>query len=155
VDGELAPDQKYLRAALYNQYNVILALGAVAFAAAFASWVPVIVGLLGEAVWLFVAPRMASFRQLTDARSLRLGNAKALESLLPEYGQRMAIVEQDIKEIVGLCATRADLSPEQRFEVGRRLQPVVPNFLTVCDTHQRLRRVAASAPIEELKVEVS
>jgi hypothetical protein len=155
VDGELAPDQKYLRAALYNQYNVILAIGAVGFAVALASWVPVIIGLLGEAVWLFVAPRLSSFRQSADARAVRLDNAKAIESLPPEYVQRLAVVERDIKEIEGLCATRADLSPEQRLEVARRLRPVVPNFITVCDTHQRLRRVAGTAPLGELHVEVS
>jgi hypothetical protein len=155
VDGDLASDQKYLRAALYNQYNVILALGAVAFAVAFASWGPVIAGLLGEAVWLFVAPRLPSFRRSVDRSVARAGNAKAIEALAPEYAQRLVVVEQDVREIESLCASRADLSAEQRLEVSRRLQPVVQTFLTVCDTHQRLRRVTSTAPLGELQAEVS
>lgn len=155
MDGDLASDQKYLRAALYNQYNVILALGSIAFAVALASWVPVIVGLLGEAAWLFAAPRLPSFRRSADARSVRAGNAKALEALPPEYAQRLTGVERDVREIESLCATRADLSPEQRQEVSRRLAPVVQTFLVVCNTHQRLRRVSSAAPLGELQAEVS
>lgn len=155
MDGDLAPDQKYLRAALFNQYNVILALGALAFAVALASWVPVIVGLLGEAVWLFVGPRLESFRRSADARGVRAHNARAIEGLAPEYAQRVVSVERDVQEIESLCATRADLSAEQRFEVKRRLQPVVHTFLVVCNTHQRLRRVSTTAPLGELSAEVS
>lgn len=155
MDGDLASDQKYLRAALYNQYNVILALGAVAFAVALASWLPVIVGLLGEAAWLFVAPRLAAFRRSADARLVRAGNAKALEGLPPEYAQRLVSVERDVREIESLCATRADLTPEQRYEVSRRLEPVVHTFLIVCNTHERLRRVSSTAPLGELQAEVS
>jgi hypothetical protein len=155
VDGDLASDQKYLRAALYNQYNVILALGAAAFAVALQSWAPVIAGLLGEAAWLFMAPRLASFRQSADRGIMRAGNAKAIEALAPEYAQRLVSVEQDVRQIEVLCASRADLSSEQRLEVSRRLQPVVQTFLTVCDTHQRLRRASSAAPLGELQAEVS
>jgi hypothetical protein len=155
LDAELAPDQKYLRAALYNQYNVILTFGAVAFAVAFASWVPVIVGLLGEAVWLFVAPRLESFRRSADVRVARTDNARAVEALAPEYAERLANVEQDVKQIQALCASRADLTSEQRLEVSRRLGPAVQSFLIVCDTHQRLRRVSATAPLGELQAELS
>ena len=155
MENELPDDQKYLRAALTNQYNVILVVGAVAFAVALASWIPIIVGLVGEAVWLFVAPRLVTFRGRADVREVRASNSKAIESLAPDYAQRVSGVERDAFEIEALCASRADLSPEQRQEVTRRLRPVVQNFLNVCSTHQRLRHVTASAPLGELQAEVA
>jgi hypothetical protein len=155
VDGDLSGDQKYLRAALTNQYNVILVFGAAAFAAALASWLPVIAGLLGEAGWLFIGPRLETFRRRTDARIARADNAKVIDALAPEYAQRVASVENDAAEIESLCATRVDLAADQKQEVVRRVRPAVQTFLSVCATHQRLRRVASQAPIKELSAELS
>jgi hypothetical protein len=155
VDGDLAGDQKYLRAALTNQYNVILVLGAGAFAVALASWLPVIVGLVGEAGWLFIGPRLRAFRRHTDALIARADNAKVIDGLAPEYAQRVASVERDAAEIEALCAGRVDLTREQKHEVVRRLRPAVQTFLGVCVTGQRLRRVIVQAPVNELQAEIS
>jgi hypothetical protein len=155
VDGDFSADQKYLRAALTNQYNVILTLGAVAFAIALASWVPVIVALVAEAAWLFIAPRLETFRQRTEARLARAENAKAALALSPEYAQRVASVEADAAEIESLSRGRVDLTSEQKHDVARRLRPAVQMFVSVCATHERLRRVASQAPINELQAEVS
>jgi hypothetical protein len=155
MDGDTAGDQKYLRAALSNQYNVILMLGAVAFGVALASWIPPILGLVGEALWLFIAPRMARFRAGTEARLTRADNAKVLETLPPEYGQRAAGIESDAKEIESLCASRADVTPEQRMEVTRRLRPLVQTFVSVCATKQRLEGVASRASRTDLQTEVA
>ncbi len=147
--------QKYLRAALSNQYNLILFAGSVSFSAALASWTPLLSGLVGEAVWLFTGPRLSAFRRRTDALSERADSARAIEALGPEYVERVAALEREVLEIHGLCASRADISPEQREEVGRRLRPLQHAFLEVCNTHQRLRRVAAQAPVGELQAELS
>ena len=155
MEADSARDQRYLRAALTNQYNVILALGAVAFAVAFASWVPAIVALLGEAAWLFIGPRLESFRRRTDGLAARADNARAMEALGPDYAQRVTSVERDTVEIEALCAGRHDLTTEQKQEVTRRVRPIVQTFITVCATHQRLRRVAAQAPVNELQAEVA
>lgn len=155
MDGDVSADQKYLRAALTNQYNVILTVGAVAFAIAMASWVPVIAALLAEAAWLFIGPRLETFRQRTDARLARADNARAARDLSPEYAQRIASVEADAAAIESLCAGRVDVTSEQKQEVVRRLRPAVQTFVSVCATHQRLRQVAAQAPINELQTEVS
>jgi hypothetical protein len=155
VDGDLAGDQKYLRAALTNQYNVILTLGAVAFAVAFASWLPVLVGLVGEAGWLFIGPRLAAFRRHTDALIARADDAKVALGLPPDYAQRVASVETDARHIGSLSATRVDLTAEQKHEVARRLRPAVQTFVSVCATAQRLRRVIQQAPVNELMAEIS
>jgi biopolymer transport protein ExbB/TolQ len=155
VDGELDQDRKYLRAALTNQYNVILMLGAGAFALALASWLPVIIALLGEAAWFFVGPRLETFRQHTDALAARAATAKAIESLSPEYARRVTDIEADAREIESLCNSRHDLSSDQKQEVSHRLRPAVQAASNVCVTQQRLRSVAARVPIHEITAEVS
>lgn len=155
MDGELEQDRKYLRAALTNQYNVILVMGALAFAVASASWLPAIIALLGEAAWLFMGPRLHAFRQHTDALAARADTARAIESLSPEYAPRVASVEADAREIEQLCSSRHDFGLAQRQEVAVRLRPAVQAFLNVCATQQRLRSLASRAPIHELSAEVA
>jgi hypothetical protein len=155
VQADAAAEQKYLRAALTNQYNIILALGALAFSAALASWVPLTVAFLGEVLWLFVGPRLASFRAQTDALLARADNVKAVASLGPECAQRVASLEQDVRDIDALCAARADLSAEQRLEVSRRLRPAPQAFVNASATYQRLKRVVAQAPALELQAELA
>jgi hypothetical protein len=155
VGAELEPAREYLRAALANQYNVILGLGALAFAAASASWLPVAVALVGEAAWLFLGPRLEAFRRHTDALAARADMAKALESLSPEYAQRVAAVEADVEEIEALCNARHDLAAHHKQEVARRLPPTVQAFSSVCATQQRLRSLAGRAPIHEINAEVA
>lgn len=155
MQADAALDQRYLRAALTNQYNVILVAGAAAFAVALASWLPLIVGLLGEAAWLFVGPRLASFRARADALAARASGVEARQALPPEYAERALTLEKDVREIEALCATRADLSTEQRLEVGRRLRPALQAFVDVSSTQQRLRRALAQAPWGELQAEVA
>lgn len=155
MQPDAAADQRYLRAALTNQYNVILIVGAAAFAAALASWIPVVVAFFGEALWLFVGPRLASFRARADALDMQAASARAIEALPPEYAQRAAGIENDVREIEALCATRADLSAEQRSDVSRRLRPALQAFVSVSATHQRLRLGLSRAPFGELQAEVA
>lgn len=155
MEGSFSADRRYLRAALTNQYNVILTLGAVAFAIALASWLPVMVALLAEAAWLLIGPRLEEFRRRTDARIARADNARAARALSAEYAQRVARVEADAAEIESLCAGRVDLTSEQKREVARRLPFAVQAFVGVCIAHQRLRLGASQAPINELQTEVS
>jgi hypothetical protein len=155
VQPDTAADQKYLRAALTNQYNVILIAGAAAFAAALASWAPLIVAFLGEVVWLFIGPRLDSFRGQTDTQNARASSAKAIEGLPPEYARRVASVENDVREIDALCAARTDLSAEQRLDVNRRMRPALQAFVNVSAMQQRLQRALAQAPLGQLQAEVS
>ena len=58
----------YRRRALFVQENVILLFGAVAFAAASASWLPLAAGAALELAWLLTAPWLPAFRRRVDAR---------------------------------------------------------------------------------------
>lgn len=155
MEGDVDRDRKYLRAALLNQYNVILAVGLLAFGAALASWLPVLIGLLGEAVWLFVGPRLESFRRHADSLEARADTARAMQALSPEYAGRVATIEADAREIEAMCRARHDLGPDQKQDVARRLQPALQAFSAVCSSQQRLRNAVAQAPLRELTAEVA
>jgi hypothetical protein len=147
--------QKYLRAALVNQYNVILFGGSLSFSAALGSWLPLVSGLVGEAVWLLSGPRLSAFRRSADAREGRALSLRAIEALAPEYAASFAVVEREVGEIEELCAARYDLSEEQRQEVSSRLRPLLQCFVAVCGMHQRVRRAAAQTRLDELRAELS
>lgn len=149
----------YLRAAFYNQYNVILLAGSASFSAALGSWTPLVSGLVGEAVWLLAGPRWPAFRRHADAQRQAESAVRVpppqLPSVPPEYAERAATVEGLLRRVEQLCATRSDLTAADRQEIGRRLAQLLPSFGEVCATHLRLKRAAAQVPLGDLQTELA
>lgn len=145
----------YFRAALTNQYNLILLAGCASFAAAFSSFAPLLAGLVGEALWLAAGPSLPAFRRLSDAARQEADGARAMGALLPEYAERVQAVERELVEIRDLVATRAGVTSDEQADVARRLRPMLQSFLDVCTTHQRLRRTSAPGQLGELHAELS
>lgn len=146
----------YLRAALTNQYNVILMAGSASLAATLASWAPLLAGLVGEAVWLLSAPQLSWFRRHVDGLSVAATPSQPPRpEMAPEYAERTSAVENLLGQVEQLCASRTDLSPGERQEIVRRLGPLLPSFLEICTTHQRLRRAATKVPLGDLQTEVA
>jgi hypothetical protein len=155
VNTGAVEDSAYFRAALSNQYNLILFAGSALFAAALASWAPLVAGAAGEALWLVVGPRLQAFRQRTDERRQRRVSDEAIDALPSDYAERVRAVERDVSEIEVLCASHAGVTREERAEVSRRLSPLVPRFLEICAAHVRLRRVTAHGQPGDLTAELS
>lgn len=151
----------YFRAALANQYNVILLAGSATFSAALASWTPLISGLVGEALWLVAGPKLGAFRRHTDAQreaelAARTPPPPSVSALVPpDYAQRAETVQLALQRVEELCASRTDLAPAERAEIVRRLGALLPSFAEVCNTHQRLRRAALQVPLADLQTEVA
>ncbi|MEO8177807.1 MAG: hypothetical protein ABI895_03145 [Deltaproteobacteria bacterium] len=159
IAPESAP-QSYFRAALSNQYNVILLAGSASFSAALASWAPLLSGLVGEALWLVMGPRLDAFRRHTDAQhqaelATREPVAPPVPPVPPEYAERAAAVESSLRRVEQLCATRSELTAADRAEIGHRLAALSPSFAEVCATHQRLRRAALQVPLADLQTELA
>jgi hypothetical protein len=153
--SEVAP-QHYFRAALTNQYNVILMAGSLSLAATLASWAPLLTGLVGEAVWLLTAPSLGAFRRRTDAAREAMVAPRPVRAEVPEeYAERAAAVERLLAQVDELCSSRSDLSPAERLEIHQRLAALFPSFLEVCTTHQRLRQAATKVPLGDLQTEVA
>lgn len=145
----------YVRAALANQYNVILLAGSVSFSAALASWAPLLSGLVGEVLWLAAGPRLGAFRRRTDERHERASQERAMRRLGPEYAPQIEALRSVLADIERLCAARPDLSSDERDGVCQRLWPLLSAFLQSCASHQRLRAVAAQGTLAELESELS
>jgi hypothetical protein len=150
----------YFRAALSNQYNVILLAGSASFSAALASWAPLMSGLVGEALWLLAGPRLSAFRRHTDAQreaemAASVAPAAPAVSVPPEYAERAAVVDASVRRVEDLLLSRSDLSASDRAELERKLAALSPAFAEVCATHQRLRRAAAQVPLADLQTELA
>jgi hypothetical protein len=150
----------YFRAALSNPYNVILLAGSASFAAALASWAPLLSGLVGEALWLVTGPRLSAFRRHADAQrdtgqGTRAATAPPRAQVPPEYAERAAAVDSSLRRVEELCATRSDLTAADRAELARRLTALAPTFAEVCAAHQRLRRAALQVPLSDLQTELA
>jgi hypothetical protein len=138
----------YLRAALSNQYNLILLAGSASFSAALASWAPLVSGIVGEAMWLVTGPRLRSFRRHTDATLDRESDSRVIDALGPEYMDAVRAVQAAVQRMVSTVLGRGDLTAEQRFQLERRLRPLVHGYANACNTHQRLRRaLTESQPV--------
>lgn len=150
---------RYLRAAFSNQYNLILLAGALLFALAFASWIPLAVAVVAEAAWLLAAPRLDRFKQSADrdiVRSAVMRNSVILqqgaEGLHPAYGSRISALENEAQEIHALVTGWVG-SAEQKREVTERLEPLLRLFLDLANSYERLRRFVASTRKEDLEAE--
>ncbi len=150
---------RYLRAAFTNQYNLILLAGALLFSLAFASWIPLAIGVVAEAVWLIAGPRTDSFKRSIDqdlVRSAVMRNSVILqqgaESLHPGYASRISALESEAQEIHTLVGGWVG-SAEQKREVTERLEPLLRLFLDLAGSYERLRRFVASTRKEDLEAE--
>jgi hypothetical protein len=159
--NSLSLDQpRYLRAAFTHQYNLILLGGALLFSLAFASWIPLAVGIALEVVWLVAGPRIDRFRRSIDhdvVHSAVMRNSVILqqgaESLHPGYGSRIGQLESEAQEIHTLVASWPG-SAEQKREVTARLEPLLRLFLDLAGSYERLRRFVASTRRVDLESEV-
>jgi hypothetical protein len=149
----------YLRAALTNQYNLILLGGSLLFSLAFASWIPLAIAVVAEAVWLLAGPRTESFRRNTDQELMRsavMRNSVILqqgaESLHPGYASRIGALESEAQEIQTLVASWAGTA-EQKREVTERLEPLLRLFLDLAGSYERLRRFVSTTRKEDLEAE--
>lgn len=150
---------RYLRAALTHQYNLILLAGALLFSLAFASWIPLAVAVVAEAVWLLAGPHLDSFKKSIDhdiVRSAVMRNSVILqqgaESLHPSYASRISALESEAQEIHVLVGGWVG-SAEQKREVTERLEPLLRLFLDLASSYERLRRFVASTRKEDLESE--
>ena len=155
-----AEEPPYFRAALSHQYNLILVGGAACLSLAFASWVPLALGLVVEALWLLVGPRLDGFRRYVDEKAQQAVVARnslvlqqAVDGLHPGYAGRIGALEQEAQEIHMLVADWPGTADQQR-EVMLRLEPLLRLFLELCSSQERLRRFIASTHKSELEGEV-
>lgn len=159
---EPTESSSYLQRALWSQYNVILLAGALVFGIALASFVPVLVGLVGEALWLLIAPRSAAFQRRVDKSRADQQNAHKqaavrlqLQELEPVYAARFHALQAQVGEIQAAIAQKPGFAHADTRAALDKLDAMGGSFLKLAEIHQRLQNFLAGTPSGELEQEVA
>jgi hypothetical protein len=146
--------------AFVNQYNIIALLGAGGMSLALESFVPAVVAVAGEAIWLVVGPSTQFFRRWVasqtegEQRNQRAQEtAQAARRLDDAYAARVNQLSRTIEEIRKMAAERG-MNPVVFERDGDRLQAMVQTFVQMAALHQRLVRFLAGSHPHNLEEDV-
>jgi len=135
-----------VKLAFLHQYNLILLGGAVAFALALWSPLPIILALPSELVWLALAPTTEGFRRWA-------ANDTMDGVLSPEYTGRvgtLARLEAEIRRLVSERGLDRAFAEDSRL----KLEALVGAFSKMSALHQRLVRFLTDTPTAPLEQDV-
>ena len=151
----------YLGHAFWEQHNVILMSGAVSFAVASASWLPLAAGSLCELAWLAIAPRLPAFKSRVDRRANELRKSRldlvmvsALGKLDAPAAQRLRVVRHALDDILDQAA-ESPVAREVLDAAAARCEKLCRTFLDLMATRQHLMRAVADTPRRELEHELA
>lgn len=159
ADAELSAPS-YLKYAFKDQHNLVLLFGAGCFSVAFASPVPLLVGVAAELVWLSVGSRLPAFRDWVDrqlsaqylARS-EAAIAGALAELSPADANRFRALSRDTAQLLAnaqgrLPARELQLAVHGLLELRR-------TFLDYLFLRQRVESSLDPTPSADLEKEAA
>jgi hypothetical protein len=135
-----------LRRAFFNQYNFILLGGAAMFAAASQSWLPAIVGLGAETLWLVLGADSGPFRRWAarqdekEARQRLEQQMLTLQAGLDEHhAERYAVLRQLVAEVGQLASENRGIETLLLRDEMAKLGQLLLSFLRMATMSQRLR----------------
>ena len=153
-------EPSYVSTAFYSQYNLILLGGCALFSLASASPVPLLVGAVGELIWLGVGSRLPAFRrqveqQVDSERRARVDDDVMLgmQALAPEHNARLLALGQSISLLVLQAETRVE-GPSERALLAE-LDGLRPLFLRLCQLRERLGQRLAELQLAPPEQEVA
>jgi hypothetical protein len=149
-----------LRYAFLNQYNLILLAGAAGLSLALESPVPIMVGALGELLWLLISSASPSFqRWAAEQASLRRREQVASEAAVatrgldPAYAARIQTAAEMADDIRRFAAER-QLDPSLFGPGGERLQESLATLTKMATVHHRLSHFMAGTQASQIEDEV-
>jgi hypothetical protein len=135
-----------LRRAFFNQYNFIMLGGAALYAVASQSWLPAIVGLGAETLWLVLGADSGPFRRWAarqdekDARKRLEQQMVALQAGLDEqHAERFATLRQLVTEVGQLASENKGIETLLLRDEMAKLGQILLSFLRMATMGQRLR----------------
>lgn len=153
--------RSYFARALWDQHNVIVLVGALLFALAFASPMPLAIAAIAEALWLTIAPNLTAYRAWAD----RFDAAQAREQAERDFAAspaladiafaaRFAALSRVSQEVQDLATRRAEL-PVELTPIRRGLMRLRALFLDFGYAQQRLLRRVPEERAAELSAELA
>lgn len=150
----------YVSTAFYSQYNLILLGGSALFSLASASPLPLLLGVVGELLWLGVGPRLPVFRRQVEQQADSERRAQlddeimlGMRSLAPEHNSRLLALGQNVSWIVLHAEARAE-GPSERALLAE-LEGLRPGFLRLCQLQERLGQRLAELRLAPPEQEVA
>ena len=154
--------RNYFQRAFSDQHNVILLIGSVLLSLAFASFLPLLIGFVGEVLFLSICPRLPAFRAWVDARDSavhKLETERALEgdlsSLTPAYRLRFEAFSRLLDEVVGRLAAQRTFGFDGLAAVRQNFDTLLHSALSLLRTQQTVSAAIAEIPALELAQEVA
>ena len=148
--------------AFANQYNYILLGGAGLFALATFSWLPLVVGVGVEALWLTFGPDTGFFRRwvekqetLEERTRLAQQASSALATLDKGYVSRFKQLEALASEINQLAEDNPSLENDLVADEMKKLGSLLSSFLQMAVVHQRLGEYIAENSETEIQREIN
>jgi hypothetical protein len=154
--------RNYFQRAFSDQHNVILLIGSVVLALAFASFLPLLVGFVAELLFLVICPRLPAFRAWVDARDGAVHRLEVerelkgeLGSLGPAYRLRFDAFSRLLDEVVGRLAAQRMFEFDGLAAVRQQFDSLLRSALSLLQTQQTVSAAIAEIPALELAQEVA
>jgi hypothetical protein len=160
-EPENKKDSPYRRA-FFNQYNAILMGAAGLFALATFSWLPLVVGVGVEALWMTFVPDSKFFQRWLGTQKSREGQERIkreTEAILKQldrgYVQRFNELQQVADEVLGLSKENQSLETRLVEDELKKIGQVLFSFLRMARSHQRLANFLAESRESEIKADIA
>jgi len=151
-----------LKRALFNQYNYIFLGGTWLFALASGSWLPALIGVGAEVLWVVLGADTAVFRRWVEKQESKEAKqrlvkevAELLAGLDERYVERFQALRRMSDEIQSLAQENQGLQTSLLQDEMAKLGQLLHSFLKMATNHQRLARYLNQNPISDVERDIA
>ena len=151
-----------LKRALLNQYNYIMLGSSALLSLAMGSWLPALVGVGAEILWVVLGADSAPFRrwvalqETKEAKQRMLAEvAQLAHTLEPEYSVRFEALRSMADEIQSLAQENKGFETSLLQAEMAKLGQLLHSFLKMAANHQRLQRYLAQNPVSDVERDIA
>jgi hypothetical protein len=151
-----------LKRAVLNQYNYIFLGGAGLFALAMGSWLPALVGMGAEILWVVLGADSGPFRRWVaiqeskeEKQRILAEVAQLARTLDRDYVERFDALRSMADEIQALARENQGLETSLLQSEMAKLGQLLHSFLKMAANHQRLARYLAQNPVSDVERDIS
>jgi hypothetical protein len=162
MDEKPSKPGSVFKRAFFNQYNYIFLGGAGLLTAATGSFLPALIGVGAEVLWLVLGADSAPFRRWVQLQEGKEAKQKMLaevaelaKSLDGEYQERFEALRKMADEIQELARENQGLETSLLQKEMAKLGQLLHSFLRMSANHQRLQRYLSQNPLSEVERDIS
>jgi uncharacterized membrane protein YccC len=145
-----------------NQYNYIFLGGTGLISLAMGSWLPALVGVGAEILWVVLGADSAPFRRWVALQESREAKQRMLAeiaqiaaSLEPSYVERFEALKAMADEIQALGGENKGFETSLLQTEMAKLGQLLHSFLKMAANHQRLQRYLSQNPVSDVERDIA